>query len=67
MDHFKVFIEFVTILLLLFSCSGFLAMRHVGSQLHIKESVLHHVHWKVSFQTLDGQESPYLRINLFFF
>ena len=42
---FKVFFESATILLL-FMCFGYLAMRHVGSQLPDQGSNLHLLHWK---------------------
>ena len=44
---FKVFVEFVTILLL-FLCFGFLAPRHVASQLPDQGSNLHPLHWKAT-------------------
>ena len=40
---FKVFIEFVTILIL---CFGFVVVRHVGSQLPDQGSNLYPLHWK---------------------
>ena len=43
-DHFKVFIEFVTILFLGFV--GFLAMRHEGSQLPSQGPNLQPLYWK---------------------
>ena len=43
---FKVFIEFVTTLLL-YNVFGFLAMRHAGSQLAADQGLnLHALHWK---------------------
>ena len=44
---FQVFIEFVTILLVL--SFGVLATRHVESQLPNQESNPHLLHWKVKF------------------
>ena len=41
---FKVFIEFVTIQLLL--CFGFLPMRHVGSKLSNQGSYPYSLHWE---------------------
>ena len=44
MDHFlKIFIEFVTILLLF--CFSFLVMRHVGSWLPNQGTNLQSLHW----------------------
>ena len=56
---FKVFIEFVTILLL-FSCFGVLALRHVGSYLPDQGSNLHPLHWKhrVFITGLPGKSLP---------
>ena len=47
---FKVFIEFVTVLLLFYVfLGGFLAMKHVGPQLPNQGSNVHPLHWKVKF------------------
>ena len=54
---FKVFIEVVTALLLLFMF-WFLAGRHRGSQLPRQGSNPHPLHWKAKSQPLDRQGSP---------
>ena len=47
---FKVFIEFVTVLLLFYVfLGGVLAMKHVGPQLPNQRSNVHPLHWKVKF------------------
>ena len=56
MDHFKVFTEFLTILLLF--CFGFLAMRHAGSQIPNQASNPHPLHWKVESWPLDCWGRP---------
>ena len=55
---FKVFIEFVTILLL-FCVLVVLATRHVGSQLPKEGSNLPLMLWKVKSEPLDHQGSLY--------
>ena len=54
---FKVFVEFVTILLL-FLCFGFLSGRHVGSQLPRQGSNPHPLHWKVKPNHWTTREVP---------
>ena len=56
-DHFKVFLEFVTILFLGFFFF-FLAMRHVGSQLSSQGLNLQPLYWKAKSSPLDCQGSP---------
>ena len=57
MDDFKVFIEFVTILLL-FYVFGFSAARHVQTQLPDKGLNTHPELRKVKSESLDHQGSP---------
>ena len=45
MNHFKVFIEFVTIFASVL-CFGVLTARHVGSELPNQGSNLYPLHWK---------------------
>ena len=58
----KVFIEFVTILLLFYMFWFYLAVRQVGSQLPSQELNLHPLRQKVKSQLLDSQGSPHLRV-----
>ena len=58
MDRFKVFTEFVTILLL-FYVFGFLAARRVGCWLPNQGTDLHPLHWKAKSEPLGHQESPF--------
>ena len=58
MDHFKVFTEFVTILLH-FYVFGVLAARHVGCWLPSQGTELHPLHWQVKSEPLDHQGSPF--------
>ena len=54
---FKVFIEFVTVLLL-FYVLVFLSSRHVGSWLPDQGSNPHFLHWKPKPQPLEHQGGP---------
>ena len=45
MNHFKVFIEFVTVFASVL-CFGVLTARHVGSELPNQGSNLYPLHWK---------------------
>ena len=54
---FKIFIEFITILLL-FYVLVFSAMRHVGFLLPDKGSNPHVLHWKAKSYPLNHQGSP---------
>ena len=56
-DHFEVFIEFVTILLL-FYLLVFLAMGYVGSQLEDQGSDLQPLHWKAKSNDWTARDVP---------